>query len=184
LASTDRQLSPTRFHNSVHNAPSGYWSIATGCMLPSTALCAYDASFAAGLLESLTQLGSGNAAVLLIAYDSGYPPPLAKLRPLPDALGVGLALSATQTAHSIARITVSTFSTDPGLATQELADAGLETLRRQIPAARALPLLSAIAQGQQLSSSAQGQRRTVDIEYLDGLVLRTELSPIAKAAAC
>ena len=28
LASGDRQLSPTRFHNSVHNAASGYWSIA------------------------------------------------------------------------------------------------------------------------------------------------------------
>ena len=28
LAGDDRQLSPTRFHNSVHNAPAGYWSIA------------------------------------------------------------------------------------------------------------------------------------------------------------
>ena len=30
LASDDRLISPTRFHNSVHNAPAGYWSIATG----------------------------------------------------------------------------------------------------------------------------------------------------------
>ena len=29
LATTDRLISPTRFHNSVHNAPAGYWSIAT-----------------------------------------------------------------------------------------------------------------------------------------------------------
>ncbi|MDP3616451.1 MAG: beta-ketoacyl synthase chain length factor, partial [Rhodoferax sp.] len=29
LASQDRQISPTRFHNSVHNTASGYWSIAT-----------------------------------------------------------------------------------------------------------------------------------------------------------
>ena len=29
LAAADRQVSPTRFHNSVHNAPAGYWSIAT-----------------------------------------------------------------------------------------------------------------------------------------------------------
>src|ERR1035437_1555809 len=35
LASSDRALSPTRFHNSVHNAPSGYWGVATGCMQPS-----------------------------------------------------------------------------------------------------------------------------------------------------
>ena len=29
LASATREISPTRFHNSVHNAPAGYWSIAT-----------------------------------------------------------------------------------------------------------------------------------------------------------
>ena len=28
LASADRDVSPTRFHNSVHNAASGYWGIA------------------------------------------------------------------------------------------------------------------------------------------------------------
>ena len=56
LASAERQLSPTRFHNSVHNAAAGYWSIATGATPASNALCAYDASFAAGLLEALTQV--------------------------------------------------------------------------------------------------------------------------------
>ena len=35
LAGDDRQISPTRFHNSVHNAASGYWSIATGATLAS-----------------------------------------------------------------------------------------------------------------------------------------------------
>ena len=49
LAGTDRQISPTRFHNSVHNAPSGYWGIATGAMAPSTSICTYDATFGAGL---------------------------------------------------------------------------------------------------------------------------------------
>src|ERR1035437_11049086 len=32
LASDDRQISPTRFHNSVHHVAAGYWSIATGAM--------------------------------------------------------------------------------------------------------------------------------------------------------
>src|SRR4051812_6400043 len=50
LASDDRELSPTRFHNSVHNAPAGYWGIATGSMHPSDTVAAFDASFAAGLL--------------------------------------------------------------------------------------------------------------------------------------
>ena len=52
LASNDRAVSPTRFHNSVHNAPAGYWSIATGSMAASTSLCAYDGTFAAALLET------------------------------------------------------------------------------------------------------------------------------------
>jgi hypothetical protein len=52
LAGSDRLISPTRFHNSVHNAPSGYWGIASGAMLPSTSLCAHDASFAVGFLEA------------------------------------------------------------------------------------------------------------------------------------
>jgi len=39
LASDDRQISPTRFHNSVHNAAAGYWSIATGAMEASVPAC-------------------------------------------------------------------------------------------------------------------------------------------------
>jgi len=50
LASRERHISPTRFHNSVHNAAAGYWSIAYGCTEASTSLCAGDASFGAGLL--------------------------------------------------------------------------------------------------------------------------------------
>ena len=52
LATADREVSPTRFANSVHNAASGYWSIATGAVRESQVLCAYDASFGAGLLEA------------------------------------------------------------------------------------------------------------------------------------
>ena len=40
----------------MHNAASGYWGIATGATPAANALCAYDGSFAAGLLEALTQV--------------------------------------------------------------------------------------------------------------------------------
>ena len=36
LASAPTLLSPTKFHNSVHNAAAGYWTIGTGCMEAST----------------------------------------------------------------------------------------------------------------------------------------------------
>ena len=56
LAQPERLVSPTRFHNSVHNAAAGYWSIATGSQQASTSLSCYDATFVAGLVESTAQV--------------------------------------------------------------------------------------------------------------------------------
>ncbi len=69
LATTPTAISPTRFHNSVHNAAAGYWTIGTGCRAASTALTAFDRSFAAGLLEAATQCAADGEAVLLVAFD-------------------------------------------------------------------------------------------------------------------
>jgi hypothetical protein len=65
----DRLISPTRFHNSVHNAAAGYWTIGTGCMQASSALSAFESSFAAGLLEAATQCAADGQPVLLVAFD-------------------------------------------------------------------------------------------------------------------
>lgn len=142
LASDDRQISPTRFHNSVHNAAAGYWSIATGATAPAAVLCAYDGSFAAGLLDALTQVAVDGLACLLIAYDADYPEPLHKARPVPDAFGVALLLAPEAGNAPIGRLSAQL--TDAPADT--LADPALDGLRRAIPAARSLPLLAAIAQ--------------------------------------
>ena len=97
LASSERFISPTRFHNSVHNAPAGYWSIAAQAMTASTSLAAYDASFAAGLLEAVVQVHASHAPRLLIAYDTAYPEPLHAKRPIPDAFAVALVLAPDRT---------------------------------------------------------------------------------------
>jgi hypothetical protein len=73
LATDDRQISPTRFHNSVHNAAAGYWGIATGSMAPCQVICAYDASFGAGLLDALAQVALERTPVLLIATTANTP---------------------------------------------------------------------------------------------------------------
>jgi hypothetical protein len=164
LASNDRQLSPTRFHNSVHNAAAGYWGIATGATSACNALCAYDASFGAGLLEALVQLAAERTAVLLIAYDTGYPEPLRHARPIPDAFGVAFVLSPTRDAASLAQLAAA-----PGAEPADrLAHSGLETLRRSIPSARSLPLLELLS---------RGQRGRAAIEYLDETTLAVELTP-------
>ena len=140
---TDRLISPTRFHNSVHNAPSGYWGIAAHAMAPSTSLCAFDASLAAGLMDATTQLACGADAVLLVAYDAPYPEPLHTVRSTPDAFGVALVLVREPSAASIARIEIAVSSA--ATSSTRMQDAALEACRAAIPAARALPLLAAIA---------------------------------------
>jgi hypothetical protein len=137
LAQPSREVSPTRFSNSVHNGSAGYWNIGTGSMTESNVLCAFDASFVAGLLESMTQAAVDASPVLLVAYDTEYPPPLHAKRPIPDAFGIAMVFSPTQNPQSIARLDVS-LTED---AADSLADPGLEALRRAIPAARGLPLL-------------------------------------------
>jgi Beta-ketoacyl synthase, N-terminal domain len=143
LALSTREVSPTRFSNSVHNVAAGYWSIATGSMTESNVLCAFDASFIAGLLEALTQVAVDRQSVLLVAYDSEYPPPLHAKRPIPDALGVAMVLNPERNAASIARIDL-TLTDETG---DNMSDLQLEALRRAIPAARCLPLLRLLAIG-------------------------------------
>lgn len=70
LAGAPTEVSPTRFHNSVHNAAAGYWTIGAGCMHTATAVSAHRASFAQGLVEALGQLATDAPAVLLVAYDT------------------------------------------------------------------------------------------------------------------
>jgi hypothetical protein len=94
LASDPHSLSPTRFHNSVHNAAAGYWTIGAGAMAPATAISAYDASFAQGLLEALAQLATGTDAVLLVGYDSASAGPLAEVSRSQGLLGGALLLVA------------------------------------------------------------------------------------------
>ena len=163
LALTDREISPTRFHNSVHNAPAGYWGIATGAMAPSDSLCAFDASFAAGLVEAMGRLAADPAReVVVAAYDAPYPEPLKATRPIADAFGVALVLGPAGRGEGA--VVAATFTR---AAPTRMPEPALEAVRRGIPAARALPLL------QLLATRRSGR---VVLEYLDGLALAIEVS--------
>ncbi|GLU30609.1 beta-ketoacyl synthase chain length factor [Trinickia caryophylli] len=164
LAGDDRYISPTRFHNSVHNAPAGYWSIAARAMTASNVLCAHDGTFAAGLLETLCQVAVDEQDSLLIASDTEYPHPLRDVRPTRDAFGVALVLAPRTSAQTLARIDVRL--TDAPATT--LSSPALEALRLDNPAARALPLLEALA---------SGRTATIVLDYLDDLRVRVEVVP-------
>ena len=166
LATAPREMSPTRFHNSVHNAAAGYWCIAAGSHEPSTSLCAYDASFAAGLLESAAQVTVDGVVVALIAYDHPYPEPLHAVRPITSVFGMALILAPQRGERSLAMLEVEYVS---GKADETaMRDAGLEALRLGVPAARGLPLLSALAAGK----AAQ-----INIGYFEGNHLHVRVTP-------
>ncbi|MDO8291653.1 MAG: beta-ketoacyl synthase chain length factor [Gallionella sp.] len=143
LAADGREISPTRFHNSVHNAPSGYWSIATRSMAPSISLACYDASFVAGLIEAGAQAFTGENAVVLMSYDAPYTQPLQAVRPISAGFGIALVLTGNKTARSLAELEISIVRRN--CASTAIANAQLESMRQGIPAARGLPLLAALA---------------------------------------
>jgi hypothetical protein len=158
LTQADRLISPTRFTNSVHNAAAANWTIAARCMQSSQVLCAFDASFAAGLLESMAQAHAEHSPVLMVAYDSEYPEPLYSCRLIPDVGGIGLVLNSTQTSHACAELRLQLepeplsamaasghhHTLTPTTHQQALAAMTLSNLSHYIPALEGIPVLNAL----------------------------------------
>lgn len=134
LADAPRELSPTRFHNSVHNAPVGYWTVATGCHAASTAVSAWDGSFAAGLLEAAIESAAEARPVLFAAYDIPAPGPLAEVLPRTEPFAVAFVLNAGRDARAFAALRLRHEA--------DAAEAGAAD-----PMAAPLPLLAALARG-------------------------------------
>ncbi len=88
-----REVSPTLFHNSVHNAPSGYYSIAMNVTRAATSVCRGEWSFAAGLLNAVTQVVAENVPVLYVCYDSPLPPPISAVMPVVEPSAIALVLT-------------------------------------------------------------------------------------------
>jgi len=145
LIEPGRPISPGQFNHSVHNAPLGYWSIATGSVQPAVSVGAYDASFVAGLLEAFALVWLESRPVLLVAYDTPPPPDLQPFRPVAAPFGVAVLLTPEPMAGSIARLRGLRLRSG---AADAMPDEELEQLRLSNPAARGLPLLRRLATGE------------------------------------
>jgi hypothetical protein len=102
LASDPSLLSPTKFHNSVHNAAVGYWTIGTGCMAASNSVSAYETTFAAGLLEAATQCASDQQAILLVGHDVPAVGALASVTTSRGLMAAAFVLSPVRTERAVA----------------------------------------------------------------------------------
>jgi hypothetical protein len=164
LSQRDIVVSPTAFHNSVYNAPAGYWTIATRSTAPCTTVCADSSSFAVALLEGYAQAITTGGSVLVVAVDV----------PFPEAIRA-LGMSAAAFACAIVLNGASAASTGPRIERWTVGDEGERSCGAdQIAAtysgnaaAAALPLLHALAR--------RGVAR-IALPYLDGTWLELEVS--------
>ena len=139
LSQPDGAVSPTQFHNSVHNAAAGYWSIGHGSTQPATSVGCFDSTWAASLLAAMAELRAAQAPVLLVAYDVEMPAPLSAVRDTDVAFGAALVLHPDS---GWARLTV---RHDAEAGETLPADPAFHPLFRANPAARALPLMEHLA---------------------------------------
>jgi hypothetical protein len=164
LDQAEPSLSPTRFHNSVQNAVSGYWTILTGSRAPTTMVMGGDEILALGLLEAMAQATTSPRPVLLVVFDVAMPAPLFATRPIDGGGAVALVLAAGGGGPRIdARLTRldragdgagghldATDSSTGGDRGEPLVDPAVRlppALRRVHPVGPALPLLGHLAAG-------------------------------------
>lgn len=164
LVSAPTLISPTKFHNSVHNAASGYWGIGTGCLQASTAVSAFECSFAAGLLEALTQCAADDRPVLLVGYDIEAPGALASTNDSRGLLAAALVIAPQRCARTLAVL--------------EWSLARGATARIPLQSEAALPLaMNAISDALPLFEAlAQCDRTPLAMPLSAGLALRVRLS--------
>ena len=166
-------LSPTQFHNSVHNAAAGYWTIAIGSRAPTQCIALHDATFAAGLLAAMAELADG-APVLLCAHDAPLPAPLAAKRRTETGFAAAFVLAPAQgepAPGSLGRLSLH-YEAEAAAAPFAALPPALRRLAEGNPAAQALPLLAAIA---------SGRPARLALPYLDA---RLELAFEPERAVC
>jgi len=165
LAKTPALTSPTKFHNSVHNAAAGYWTIATGCYEPYTAISAFGHSFGNGLLEALVQVETSGAPVLYVAYDIEAKGPMATVVPSRGMLGAALVISPVASARTQAALAWEVAPSGLGPTRPRAASLALAGGNEMAPC---LPLYEALAAGD----------GTVNLSLGPGLLLRLGVSQV------
>ena len=182
LAQPDKLLSPTKFHNSVHNAPSGYWTISAENRAPSSFVGGYDHSFGAGLLEAVSQVQASNQAVLLVVYDIENRQPFTDVSPIRESFGAGLVLGPPQARSERAGIALQMqlalqpdFSVAGGSRDDAVMTPDLAELAAHNPSAASLGLLEQIV----YLGSGERTRAELTIPAATRLGLHLTLTPRA-----
>jgi hypothetical protein len=136
-------VSPTMFHNSVTNAPAGYWCMAVNSMKPSTSIAGQVGSFSIGLIEACLQIETEANDTLLVCHDVTMPHPLNKVARVDSDFGVALVLTKKQQASSLAAISWQLVANSAVLS--EVGIEAIDKIGQGNAAGRCLPLMKQIA---------------------------------------
>jgi len=96
LASEEKLLSPTKFHNSVQNAPAGYWAISHENHLPCNFVGGHLNSWAVALLDAAAQCASQQRDILLVCYDIQNSSPLNDICNIEEDFACAILLTSSQ----------------------------------------------------------------------------------------
>jgi hypothetical protein len=106
LALPQKLMSPTKFHNSVQNAPAGYWAIGAGNHAPCTYIGGFLESWSLALLEAAAQCLTEQRPVLLAGYDIINRPPMSDVCSIAANFGCALLLEPNTAAEPTARLNI------------------------------------------------------------------------------
>ncbi len=172
LADAPRMVSPTKFHNSVHNASTGYWSIATGSHFAANAISAYSDTVAACLLEAAVQAVEEELPVLVALEEIAAPQPFKSIIEVDEPLAAALLLTPKgYSAAPLAGLELGVRPEEAGEAqTLELAGSAFDNNFT----APLLPLLAALAHGEASSHALPLSRgSTLDLSLSFAAVARS-----------
>lgn len=145
LTTPEKQLSPTKFHNSVHNAAAGYWTISSGCMKSANSIAAYQDTAGTCLLEAMIQCVQHNEPVLITVFDIAAQQTWQQIFPCAQSFAASLLICPEDFPVETCLAKLS-FSADknPVAPIVDLPEF-LQSLYEQNPAAKIIPLLKLLA---------------------------------------
>jgi hypothetical protein len=157
-------VSPFHFHNIVHNASAGYWSIGAHACGGSTSLSAGETTFVAGLLEAGCLVLAERAPVLFVCYEQPAPAPIGAHLPIVAPFAAAMTIHRERAGPDCFAMHIEHVAKRDDTA---MADDALERLRSGNAAARALPLLARFACRSDervfLATAPEGARTSVAI---------------------
>ena len=144
LVGESKALSPTKFHNSVHNAAAGYWTISTGCRQAANSVAGFQEAVSLALMEALLQCQIEGKPILITFYDAPSSTVLKELLKNETAFSASIIIGPADTS-SDAQNYQATISNGAYQWPNFKSTQPLQECYNNNPAAKLLPLLHAFA---------------------------------------